>query len=546
MPQPIQLLLIEDNRDAAFLIRKLLEEIKPGAFHITHVERLAAGFKHVSAQPVDAILLDLSLPDSTGLETLTRVRAHQPSAPIIVMTSLDDETIALEAVRQGAQDYLIKGRSDGELIARAIRYAIERTRAEETLRVSEERFRSILDNIEDGYYEVDTAGNFTFFNPALVRMLGRPANELMGMNNRVYMTPEAAKAVFQTFNRVFRTGIPEQSFDWEWIRPDGAHRFAEVSVSLLKAVDGSVQGFRGIIRDITERKRVEEALRHSRDLLNQTQRLAKIGGWEWDVVEQTMTWTDETYRIHGFSPGEVAAGSPEHIERSLACYDPDDRPVIKAAFQRCAEEGQPYDMAFPLTTVDGRRIWIQTVAYPVKHNNRIVAVIGNIVDITERKRVEEALRHSRDLLNQTQRLAKVGGWEWDVVEQTMTWTDETYRIHGFSPGEVAAGSPEHIERSLACYDPDDRPVIKAAFQRCAEEGQPYDMAFPLTTVDGRRIWIQTVAYPVKHNNRIVAVIGNIVDITERKRAEESLRVLSARQESLLGAIPDIVMDSSLD
>ncbi|MBM3130844.1 MAG: PAS domain S-box protein [Chloroflexi bacterium] len=392
MPQPIQLLLIEDNRDAAFLIRKLLEEIKPGAFHITHVERLAAGFKHVSAQPVDAILLDLSLPDSTGLETLTRVRAHQPSAPIIVMTSLDDETIALEAVRQGAQDYLIKGRSDGELIARAIRYAIERTRAEETLRVSEERFRSILDNIEDGYYEVDTAGNFTFFNPALVRMLGRPANELMGMNNRVYMTPEAAKAVFQTFNRVFRTGIPEQSFDWEWIRPDGAHRFAEVSVSLLKAVDGSVQGFRGIIRDITERKRVEEALRHSRDLLNQTQRLAKIGGWEWDVVEQTMTWTDETYRIHGFSPGEVAAGSPEHIERSLACYDPDDRPVIKAAFQRCAEEGQPYDMAFPLTTVDGRRIWIQTVAYPVKHNNRIVAVIGNIVDITERKRAEESLR----------------------------------------------------------------------------------------------------------------------------------------------------------
>jgi PAS domain-containing protein len=84
-----------------------------------------------------------------------------------------------------------------------------RKQAEETLRESEERFRSILDNIEDGYYEVDTAGNLTFFNPALVRMLGRPAHELMGMNNRLYMTPEGVKAVFQTFNRVFRTVIPE-------------------------------------------------------------------------------------------------------------------------------------------------------------------------------------------------------------------------------------------------------------------------------------------------------------------------------------------------
>ena len=146
-----------------------------------------------------------------------------------------------------------------------------RKQAEEALRASEERFRSILDNIEDGYYEVDTAGNFAFVNPALVRMLGRPANELIGINNRLYMPPEGAKAVFQTYNRVFRTGIPEQTFDWELVRPDGTRRSVEVSASLIKA-DGSIKGFRGTVRDVTARKRAEEMiLRRNEELttLNQ-------------------------------------------------------------------------------------------------------------------------------------------------------------------------------------------------------------------------------------------------------------------------------------
>jgi PAS domain S-box-containing protein len=136
----------------------------------------------------------------------------------------------------------------------------ERKQAEQTLRESEEHFRSILDNIEDGYYEVDTAGNLTFFNPAQTRLLGRPAKELMGMNNRLYMTPESAKKVFQTFNRVFRTGIAEQASDWDLVRPDGSHRSVETSVSLIKTNNGSISGFRGTVRDITARKQAEKVL----------------------------------------------------------------------------------------------------------------------------------------------------------------------------------------------------------------------------------------------------------------------------------------------
>jgi len=150
----------------------------------------------------------------------------------------------------------------------------ERKQAEQALRENEERFRSMLDNIEDGYYEVDTAGNLTFFNPAQVRILGRPADELMGMNNRLYMTPDTAKAVFQSFNRVFRTGIPEQAIDWELLRPDGSRRSVEASVSLIRAVNGSIHGFQGIVRDITGRIQREAELRSRTDELSALYRLS--------------------------------------------------------------------------------------------------------------------------------------------------------------------------------------------------------------------------------------------------------------------------------
>jgi PAS domain S-box-containing protein len=154
----------------------------------------------------------------------------------------------------------------------------ERKRAEGTLRESEERFRSILENIEDGYYEVDTTGNLTFFNPAYVRILGRTANELMGMNNRLYMTPPGARAVFQIFNRVFTTGIAEQDIGFELVRPDGTLRSVEASASLIKDTHGSILGFRGTMRDITERKQAEEEIQRLNVELEQrvAQRTAQL------------------------------------------------------------------------------------------------------------------------------------------------------------------------------------------------------------------------------------------------------------------------------
>ena len=132
------MLLIEDNRTDALLLRENLADVSFARFALTHVEQLAEGLACVASRRFDVVLSDLSLPDSQGLDTFRRVHAQAPGMPIIVLSGTEDETLSLRAVQEGAQDYLVKGQVTGSLLARSIRYAIERKRAEEELQRAKE------------------------------------------------------------------------------------------------------------------------------------------------------------------------------------------------------------------------------------------------------------------------------------------------------------------------------------------------------------------------------------------------------------------------
>jgi len=132
-PRRIRVLLIEDNPGDAQLIKVMLAEADGESFELRHVERLEAGLRELGNGKIDIVLSDLSLPDSYGLDSFLRLHARAPHVPIIVLSGLNDTTVALSAVHQGAQDYLIKGEVDGQLLARAMRYAIERKRMSEQL-----------------------------------------------------------------------------------------------------------------------------------------------------------------------------------------------------------------------------------------------------------------------------------------------------------------------------------------------------------------------------------------------------------------------------
>ncbi|MCX5846882.1 MAG: PAS domain S-box protein, partial [Deltaproteobacteria bacterium] len=141
----------------------------------------------------------------------------------------------------------------------------ERKRAEEALRESEGKYREIIENMQEGYHEVDIKGNFTFFNESMRKIIGYEREELLGMNNRQYADEENTRKVYKVYNRVYRTGEPVKNFEWQIIRKDGDRRDIEVSISLIRDTGGQPTGFRGIVRDITERKIMEDALRKSEE-----------------------------------------------------------------------------------------------------------------------------------------------------------------------------------------------------------------------------------------------------------------------------------------
>ncbi|MCK9196022.1 MAG: PAS domain S-box protein [Syntrophales bacterium] len=149
---------------------------------------------------------------------------------------------------------------DGRIVRMEIATDVTaRKRAEDALRLSEERYRTILRDIEDGYHEVDLAGSFIFFNESFSKIMGYSREELLGMNYKQYAADrDNAKKVREVYGGIYRTGEPVQGFDWDIIRKDGERRTVDVSVSLIRDAEGRPEGFRGIVRDITERKRQEE------------------------------------------------------------------------------------------------------------------------------------------------------------------------------------------------------------------------------------------------------------------------------------------------
>jgi PAS domain S-box-containing protein len=154
---------------------------------------------------------------------------------------------------------------------------IDRLRAEDALLDSEEKYRTILHSIEDGYYEVDLERNLTFFNDSLCNILGYPKDQLMGMNYSQFVSKGTSQSVYDTFNEVLRTGKPAKAFDWETIRKDGTSRLLQNSVSLVRDAEGQAHGFRGVVRDVTELRQAEEQAKLHQQQLMQADKMVALG-----------------------------------------------------------------------------------------------------------------------------------------------------------------------------------------------------------------------------------------------------------------------------
>jgi PAS domain S-box-containing protein len=257
----------------------------------------------------------------------------------------------------------------------------EQTKAEEALKRSEEKYSNILENIEDGYYEVDLAGNFTFFNNALCKILGYARDEMRGMNNRQYTDKETAKKVYESFSQVYSTGRAVKGFDWEVIRKDGRKKYVETSVSLMKDAEDKPIGFRGIVRDVTHRKQMEAALRKSerrfRNLFEQSNDAVII-----HVAGKIRDVNQRASELLGYSKEQL-------LTMEIKDLHPEKNQKESKERVRHAKSGKPLQFETQFLKADGTAVHVEVSSRSIDPRKQLIQ--GIIRDITDRKYVEREL-----------------------------------------------------------------------------------------------------------------------------------------------------------
>jgi len=255
-----------------------------------------------------------------------------------------------------------------------------------SLQQNEEKYRKILDDIEEGYFEVDLKGNFTFFNNSVCRILGYSASEIPGMNNRQYMDEKNAKKVSETFNRVYRTGKPAKRFDWEVIRADGSNGHVDASVTLITDEAGNPIGFRGIARDITERKQAEKDLRESEEKYRQLVNHAPAGIYEIDFTKgKLVSVNDVMSEYTGYSKDELLnMSAPDFLTR-------ESQKQMTDSIARLMNGEKIYgSVEYKARAKDGRELWMLVNArYFYDKNGKPKSALVVTHDITDRKRAQK-------------------------------------------------------------------------------------------------------------------------------------------------------------
>ena len=314
---------------------------------------------------------------------------------------------------------------------------------EGALRESEEKHRSILENIEEGYFEVDLAGNMIFLNDSTAKIIGYSRDELMGMNNRQYTDEKNAKKLYQTFNKVYSTGETHKGFDWQVIGKDGRKRYVEVSASLRKDSEGQSMGFRGIVRDVSERKQSEKKLQESeeklRTIIEHSNELFYIHN-----TDRVLTYVSPTSNaIFGYTPEEMMIKW-----RKL----PTDNPINQRGMEKTEKAIMTGKKQTPflleVKKKDGRLLLLEIDETPVKDTTgKVVSIAGAARDVSEQKRAEKSVLQSekrfRDLFNSISDLI----YTHDLQGRFLSLNPTMEKLLGYEHDELIGLKPSDIMKT---------------------------------------------------------------------------------------------------
>jgi PAS domain S-box-containing protein len=395
---------------------------------------------------------------------------------------------------------------------------------------AEQELRDIVDTIPAIVWVALPDGSNTYVNSRFVEYSGMTTTQTAGSAWQDAVHPDDLQKHEAKWRASVASGEPHES-EVRFRGADGEYRWHLDRGFPLRAEDGDIIKWYGVVTDVEDRKRVEEALRRNEHCLAEAQRLSHVGSVGMEVSTKRIFWSEESARIYGYAPGTKP--TPELI---LQRVHPEDVGLVTDAIERAGLGGDDFDYEHRLLMPDGSIKHIYNLAHCYRDDAGNAEVLGAIMDITEHRVAEEAIRRSEAYLAEAQRLSHTGSFGWKPDDGEIVWSDETYRIFEYD-STLKPTEDSVVER----VHPEDRALAQAVIDRVSQTGTDFEHEYRLLLADGRVKHIHAIAHAVENASGQREFIGAVTHITEQKTAEEKVRSQEAELQQMLDLAPQIIV-----
>jgi diguanylate cyclase (GGDEF)-like protein/PAS domain S-box-containing protein len=397
----------------------------------------------------------------------------------------------------------------------------ERKQAENALK-EEYNFRTAIENsMQAGVAAIDMAGKQISVNRYFTKMVGWTSEELIGKSAPfAYWPPDEIENINDAFQQTLQGKASEAGFELKFIRKNGELFEVLVNLSALEDSKHEIIGWLAVVVDISERKRMEAALRLNQSMLARTERIAQIGSWEWDVATDNVTWSEEMFRIFQRNPADGAPSFAGHPE----LYYPDDMQRLKQAVEAAISNGTPYELELRAIRKDGMaRVCLIRGFVEMSPGNRATRLFGSLQDITERKQADEAMRESQEMLSKFIQYSPIYSYIHAVTPSecfVLQSSDNYKELIGISGSDMVGKTMSEL------FPPEFAAKICADDWAVVTNGEVVTLDEELNG----RSYI-TIKFPIVQGDKTL-LAGFTIDITEQKLAEEKLNLLNLELEKL--------------